>query len=246
MTLAEYRLEDLARLSGVSARNIRAYRERGLLDSPRRQGRAALYDDYHLAQLQTINRLLGRGFTSAHIAEFFEAMRTGQNLAEFLGLQQAILRPQVEPSAELPVAVEPDSDEALRLIDLGMAHRVGATLVLTDATVSAIVARSPDPLGALRLVLAVLDATTENLDALVDDLIAVLQQATVDFYRPDDAAVRGRIVELGTLVIDFSELSRGVIAGRLQHALQQRLVAAVSEFNAGLMTSGEWERGAKN
>ena len=41
--LAEYRLEELARVSGVSVRNIRAYRERGLLDPPRRDGRAALY-----------------------------------------------------------------------------------------------------------------------------------------------------------------------------------------------------------
>src|SRR5690349_10951820 len=39
-TLAEYRLDDLARISGVTARNIRAYRERGLLDPPRRVGRS--------------------------------------------------------------------------------------------------------------------------------------------------------------------------------------------------------------
>ena len=53
--MAEYRLEDLAAVSGVSARNIRAYRERGLLDPPRRVGRSALYDDYHLSQLNTIS-----------------------------------------------------------------------------------------------------------------------------------------------------------------------------------------------
>ena len=75
--LAEYRLDDLARISGVSSRNIRAYRERGLLDPPRRQGRSAFYDDYHLSQLKTINHLLRKGFNSAHIAEFFARMREG-------------------------------------------------------------------------------------------------------------------------------------------------------------------------
>ena len=89
--LAEYRLDDLARISGVSSRNIRAYRERGLLDPPRRQGRSAFYDDYHLSQLKTINQLLRKGFNSAHIAEFFARMREGHDLAAILGVQQAIL-----------------------------------------------------------------------------------------------------------------------------------------------------------
>src|SRR6478752_9144348 len=100
VALNEYHLDDLARISGVTARNIRAYRERGLLDPPRRQGRSAIYDDYHLAQLQTIDELLGRGFTSAHVAEFFETMRAGGSVAELLGLQRAILRPRAEPGDE--------------------------------------------------------------------------------------------------------------------------------------------------
>ena len=60
--MAEYRLQELASLSGVSARNIRAYRGRGLLDPPRREGRSAFYNDHHLSQLRTINELLRKGF----------------------------------------------------------------------------------------------------------------------------------------------------------------------------------------
>lgn len=89
--VAEYRLEDLARESGISARDIRAYRERGLLDPPRRVGRSALYDDYHLSQLNTISQLLRKGYNSAHIAEFFASMRQGTDLADILGLQRAVL-----------------------------------------------------------------------------------------------------------------------------------------------------------
>lgn len=94
VTPTEYRLHDLARASGVSARNIRAYRERGLLDPPRRVGRAAFYDAAHLGQLQTIDRLLARGFTSAHIAEFFETVRAGRDVGDVLGLDAAILVPR--------------------------------------------------------------------------------------------------------------------------------------------------------
>ena len=98
--LAEYRLDELARISGVSARNIRAYRERGLLDPPRRVGRSAFYDDYHLSQLRTINQLLRRGFNSAHIAEFFASMRQGADLADILGIQRAVLGPRADDTSE--------------------------------------------------------------------------------------------------------------------------------------------------
>lgn len=95
--MAEYRLNELAAASGVSVRNIRAYRERGLLEAPRRDGRSALYDDRHLAQLTAITRLLGRGFTSAHIAEFLTAVREGVDIADMLGLRQSVFgrRPAV-------------------------------------------------------------------------------------------------------------------------------------------------------
>ena len=41
---ASYRIDDLARVSGVTVRNIRAYQERGLLHPPRRAGRVASFD----------------------------------------------------------------------------------------------------------------------------------------------------------------------------------------------------------
>src|SRR6201991_2641755 len=103
VALAEYRLDELALTSGVRARNIRAYRERGLLDPPRRVGRSAFYDDYHLSQLRTINQLLRRGFNSAHIAEFFASMRRGADLADILGIHQAVLGPQTDLSDAGPV-----------------------------------------------------------------------------------------------------------------------------------------------
>ncbi|CAN5577420.1 hypothetical protein BH09ACT7_BH09ACT7_15980 [soil metagenome] len=90
--MAEYRIDELAEASGVNSRNIRAYRERGLLEPPRRVGRTAIYNDDHLAQLQVINRLLARGFNSAHIAGFFQAMRGGHDLADVLGLREVVRR----------------------------------------------------------------------------------------------------------------------------------------------------------
>ena len=162
-------MDDLARISGVSARNIRAYRERGLLDPPRRVGRSAYYDDYHLSQLKTINQLLRRGFNSAHIAEFFASMRQGADLADILGIQRAILGPRPDEAPEAPVGpsdrpvvgIDPECDEARKLIDYGLAGLVDGGVVLNDRTMGAIVARTPDPLLYVRAILRMFESTRE-------------------------------------------------------------------------------------
>ena len=57
------------------------------------EGRSAYYDDHHLTQLGTINELLRKGYTSAHIAEFLSSMRQGHDLAGHPRLQQAVFGP---------------------------------------------------------------------------------------------------------------------------------------------------------
>ena len=72
--MAEYRLEEIAKASGVNVRNIRAYRERGLLDPPRREGRSAFYGDHHLRVVQAVvvpigdNSLVAIGHSSGRAA----------------------------------------------------------------------------------------------------------------------------------------------------------------------------------
>ena len=177
MALTEYRLQDLARVSGVSARNIRAYRERGLLDPPRRQGRSAFYDAHHLAQLQAINALLARGFTSAHIADFFDVVRTGGSLAEFFGLRRTVLQPRPGPGDHPLVGIDPHSAEGIRLVSSGLARRSGVGLVFTDDGVDRVIARSEDPRGDARIVLDLLDATGDQVASLTARVEGVLQRA---------------------------------------------------------------------
>ena len=64
-----YRIDELARVSGVTVRNIRYYQDRGMLPPPSREGRVALYGETHLARLRLITRLLERHYTTANIVE---------------------------------------------------------------------------------------------------------------------------------------------------------------------------------
>jgi DNA-binding transcriptional MerR regulator len=103
--MAEYRIDDLARAAGMTVRNVRAYQERGLLHAPGRQGRAAVYDETHVARLRLIGRLLELGYTSAHIAGFIAAWEAGHDLGQTLGLEAALLAPA---SGEIPEQVTRD------------------------------------------------------------------------------------------------------------------------------------------
>lgn len=95
----EYRMEELARLAGITVRTLRFYRERKLIPPPRREGRIAWYDDHHLARLRTIAALLERGHTLTGIAELAEALDHGRDVADVLG---------VEPTEEEPVRLTPE------------------------------------------------------------------------------------------------------------------------------------------
>lgn len=96
----EYRMEELARLAGITVRTLRFYRERKLIPPPRREGRIAWYDDHHLARLRTIAALLERGHTLTGIAELAEALDHGRDVADVLGV--------APPTEEEPVRLTPE------------------------------------------------------------------------------------------------------------------------------------------
>lgn len=96
----EYRMEELARVAGITVRTLRFYRERKLIPPPRREGRIAWYDDHHLARLRTIAALLERGHTLTGIAELAEALDHGRDVADLLGV--------AAPTEEEPVHLTPE------------------------------------------------------------------------------------------------------------------------------------------
>src|SRR6185295_6516753 len=74
-----YSLDELADAAGMTARNVRAYQSRGLLQPPLRQGGSAVYDGYHLARLLQIRRLREVGVPLRLIAD---AASRGESLGE--------------------------------------------------------------------------------------------------------------------------------------------------------------------
>src|ERR1700722_3158895 len=91
MSEQEYRIDDLARLAGMTVRNVRSYQDKGLVPPPRKHGRVGLYSDAHLARLRMIGQMLDRGYSLANISELVGAWQTGEGLAEVLGVKPALV-----------------------------------------------------------------------------------------------------------------------------------------------------------
>lgn len=132
----EYRIDDLARLAGTTTRNIRVYRDRGLLPPPLRVGRIALFNDTHLTRLRLITSMLDRGYNIAHVREMLSAWEEGRNLGDVLGLETAIVgtwtteKPQTMPLFEAKRLVN-DARAFERLLSLQVIRVDGEQATIT-------------------------------------------------------------------------------------------------------------------
>lgn len=216
--LAEYRLEAVARLSGVNVRNIRAYRQRGLLDPPRREGRTAYYDDRHLAQLDAISQLLRRGYSSAHIAEFIAGLRDGADLAGMLGIQPAIFGAAPDRSGVVVTGL--DAEDVRQLCGRGVAQISGAGAAVVDAAIAPILARAADKRRYVAAIVHLADAAEQVSGELADTVLAGLHPFA-------DGGLEQRSAT------DYAELADHLIADRLGAAVRQRLATAVAAYEAG-------------
>lgn len=204
--MVEYRLEDLARISGVSARNIRAYRERGLLDSPRRVGRSAYYGERHLAQLAAISQLLAKGFNSAHIAEFFAGLRSGKDLPGALGIEAS---DWIRPNA-LTLNVEPADDDVRTLVDFGLLRIVDGSVEMPDPALAALVADAEDQRRCIRIIAHLARSADPAIDRVAESVVAALTEC------------RG----VSSDADDLRELARAVISAGVDRALRAGLATA--------------------
>src|SRR3954454_6977832 len=102
---AELTIDELARESGMTARNIRAHQSRGLVPPPEVRGRTGYYGPEHRARLELIRELQDDGFNLAAISRLLAG--AGGSAAEVLRFPRAARatfaqeRPEVVDRAEL-------------------------------------------------------------------------------------------------------------------------------------------------
>jgi DNA-binding transcriptional MerR regulator len=81
----EYTLSELAAAVGMTERNVRAYRSRGLIRPPRLHGRVGYYGYDHLTQLRLVQALTGRGLSLAVVGQILDRGLAQHELARLIG-----------------------------------------------------------------------------------------------------------------------------------------------------------------
>jgi DNA-binding transcriptional MerR regulator len=235
----EYRIDDLARLAGTTTRNIRVYRDRGLLHPPLRVGRIALFNDTHLTRLRLITSMLDRGYNIAHVHEMLSAWEQGKDLGDVLGLENAIAgtwaaeKPEQLTVAEAQQLIE-DPKAFDRMVDLG--------LIRLDDDDTATLMR-PKLLEAFREIREYGVTADKLIDIhvavlpLVDQISAILVQAGAEQVQdvikpgaslPDDTEV----AELITMLVRFRTQAVASVAATLATSIESTIEELVSRILA--------------
>src|SRR5579875_2508980 len=237
----EYRIDDLARLAGTTTRNIRVYRDRGLLHPPLRVGRIALFNDTHLTRLRLITSMLDRGYTIAHVREMLGAWEEGKNLGDVLGLESAIVGTwTTEKPAAMPLA------DAQRLIDDPRAfdRLVRLQLIRVDGTTATVTRpKLIDAFIEIRgygLSLDTLIDLHEQIVPLVDQisqlLVRVGAQHVADRIKPGEALPADtEIAELITMLVRFRTQAVASVTATLASSIESTIESLVSSILADYM-----------
>src|SRR5919206_793252 len=128
---AELTIDELARRTGMTVRNLRAHQSRGLLPPPAVRGRTGYYGPEHVARVELIKELQADGFNLEAIRRLLE--NAGGSTAEVLRFTRAAREtferetPRVVAAADLAESWgEAGSRERLeRAIALGLLRPPG-------------------------------------------------------------------------------------------------------------------------
>ena len=102
--VAELTIDELARDTGMTVRNIRAHQSRGLLPPPQVRARTGYYGPEHVARLRLIQELQGNGYNLAAIKDLVD--RSSGSAQDALDFARAILTPFEDERPEILEAAE--------------------------------------------------------------------------------------------------------------------------------------------
>jgi DNA-binding transcriptional MerR regulator len=234
----EYRIDDLARLAGTTTRNIRVYRDRGLLPPPLRVGRIALFNDTHLTRLRLITSMLERGYNIAHVREMLNAWEEGKNLGDVLGLETAIVgtwtteKPQTMTLADAERLVgDPRAFQrlvALQLIRVDDDHATVTRPKLIEAF------NEIRGYGVeLDKLIDLHEQIVPEIDKISDKLVRAGAEHVIDRIKPGAALpADAEIAELITMLVRFRTQAVATVTATLAASIESNIESLVSQVLA--------------
>jgi DNA-binding transcriptional MerR regulator len=234
----EYRIDDLARLAGTTTRNIRVYRDRGLLPPPLRVGRIALFNDTHLTRLRLITSMLDRGYNIAHVREMLSAWEEGKDLGDVLGLETAIVGTwTTEKSKTMPLAEAQrlinDTKAFDRLVQLQVIHLDDGQATITRPKL----VEAFNEIRGYGMEMDKLIDLHEHIVPLIDQISEMLVRAgaehVADRIKPREALPADtEIAELITMLVRFRTQAVASVTATLASSIESTIESLVSQILA--------------
>lgn len=124
-------IDELARRTGMTVRNLRAHQSRGLLPAPDVRGRTGYYGDEHVARVELIRELQAEGFNLEAIRRLLES--AGGKGDEVLRFTRALREPFEDEAPEIVTAQELAQQSASSSPELlAKAEKLGLLRALGD------------------------------------------------------------------------------------------------------------------
>lgn len=214
-------IDELARRTGMTVRNLRAHQSRGLLPPPEVRGRTGYYGDEHLARVELIRELQAEGFNLEAIRKLLEG--AGGRSDEVLRFTRAVREPFEDEQSEIVTLEElaeqfGPSDPSL----LAKAEKLGLLRPLGDGRyeqISPRLARAGAALGEIGLTpedaLDLVRSIRRHADAIADRFVRTFVEQV---WEPFDSA--GRPEDRWPEVLDAVERLRPLAADAVVSVFQ--------------------------
>jgi DNA-binding transcriptional MerR regulator len=223
-------IEELAAQSGMTVRNIRAHRARGLLPPPEVRERVGYYGPAHIARLRLIRELQADGLNLRAIERLLE--QTHGTPEQILTFRQAVSvpfeteQPKVFSEHELSERFGADADMvplAVRigvLVDLGDGRYEAPMPSLLDAAEEAVARGVP-----LRHALAVTAKVSQQCKAIAREFVRLFLN---DLWKPfvAEGYPRERWAEVTESIDRLRPLSSQVLLATYQLTMSREVEAA--------------------
>jgi DNA-binding transcriptional MerR regulator len=234
-------IDELARETGLTARNIRAYQSRGLLPPPEIRGRTGYYGPEHEARISSIRELQTAGFNLESIRKLLDAVPNA-SAEEALTLGTALLVPWAPEPPEVVDAETIvrrfglfDADAIRRAEALGIVRALPDGRFQVDSPTLLRAGEQVTALGVpLLAALDVMEEVSRDADAVARTFVGLFMEHV---WRPFEEA--GRPLEGLELVRLAAERLNPIATTVLVTAFQRRMAEDIQAALGDELDAGE-------
>ena len=233
----EFTIDELARASDTTVRNIRAYQDRGLLPPPELRGRKGYYFTSHLARLRVIAGLLDRGYSLNSIKDLIDALENGIDLRHLMGLESAMTSPWTDEEPQLVPMTELIKMFGAYLTPEALARAADLDLMRPEGTMVQVRSMRTLRAGAelvatgipLEELLDIVRMLRGNVERVANELVRLVGDHVLSNYETEDLPPKEEFPKLADLVWRLRPLAEMAVHAELARAMENAASRLLSD-----------------